>query len=79
MVSIGVHSTHSWIWTSEDNMIIAFHIITQRASSMGGRLIESNGMLLCVDCPCAVLAYIYLLLKSIRSRPEGVADFLVSS
>eukprot|EP00983_Pelagomonas_calceolata_P029837 933682-Pelagomonas_calceolata.AAC.1 len=62
-------------------MINAVHIITQRASSIrvGGRPIESYGMHLCVDCPCAVFDYIYLLFKSnIRSRPEGAADFLVS-
>eukprot|EP00983_Pelagomonas_calceolata_P035032 1095600-Pelagomonas_calceolata.AAC.1 len=46
MVSLGMHTTHSWIRTSEDNMINAVHIITQWASSIGGRLIESNGMLL---------------------------------
>eukprot|EP00983_Pelagomonas_calceolata_P025783 807825-Pelagomonas_calceolata.AAC.1 len=82
MVSVGVHTTHSWIWTSEDDMTNAVHIITgaQRASSMGGRHIESSGMLLCVDCPCAVFDYIYLLFKrNLRSRPEGVADSLVSN
>eukprot|EP00983_Pelagomonas_calceolata_P007653 248158-Pelagomonas_calceolata.AAC.1 len=52
MVSVGVHTTHSWTWTSED-MINAVHINTQRASSIGGRPIEYSGMLLCVDCPCA--------------------------
>eukprot|EP00983_Pelagomonas_calceolata_P031779 997307-Pelagomonas_calceolata.AAC.1 len=50
MVSVGVHTTHSWIWTSADNMIKAVYIVTQRASSIGGRPIESDGMLLCVDC-----------------------------
>eukprot|EP00983_Pelagomonas_calceolata_P043246 1138832-Pelagomonas_calceolata.AAC.1 len=68
-MSFGVHTTHSWIWTSEDSMINAVHIITQWASSIGGRTLESNGMLLCVDCPCK---------SNLRSRPEGVADFLVS-
>eukprot|EP00983_Pelagomonas_calceolata_P076467 1153430-Pelagomonas_calceolata.AAC.3 len=34
-------------------MIDAVHIITQRASSINGRPNGSNGMLLCVDCPCA--------------------------
>eukprot|EP00983_Pelagomonas_calceolata_P064632 1148212-Pelagomonas_calceolata.AAC.4 len=53
MVSVGVHTPHSWIWTSEDNMIDAVYIITQQASSIGGGPIESDGMLLCVDCPCA--------------------------
>eukprot|EP00983_Pelagomonas_calceolata_P005642 185162-Pelagomonas_calceolata.AAC.1 len=53
-------------------MIDAVHIITQRASSIGGRPIKSDGMLLCVDCPYAVFDYIYLLFKSnLRSRPEG--------
>eukprot|EP00983_Pelagomonas_calceolata_P009928 321782-Pelagomonas_calceolata.AAC.1 len=69
MVSVGVHTTHSWIWTSEDNLINAVHIITQRASSICGRPIESDGMLLCVNCPCA---------SNLRSRPEGVAGLLVS-
>eukprot|EP00983_Pelagomonas_calceolata_P031168 978834-Pelagomonas_calceolata.AAC.1 len=60
-------------------MINAAHIITQRVSSIGGRPIESDGMRLCVDCPCAVFDHIYLLSKSnLRSRPGGVADFLVS-
>eukprot|EP00983_Pelagomonas_calceolata_P055157 1144015-Pelagomonas_calceolata.AAC.2 len=53
MVSVAVHTTHSRIWTSEHNMINAVHIITQWASSISGRPIESNGKLLCVDCPCA--------------------------
>eukprot|EP00983_Pelagomonas_calceolata_P061258 1146753-Pelagomonas_calceolata.AAC.2 len=34
-------------------MINAVRIITQPASSIGGRSIETDGMLLCVDCPCA--------------------------
>eukprot|EP00983_Pelagomonas_calceolata_P033287 1042824-Pelagomonas_calceolata.AAC.1 len=60
-------------------MINAVHIIKQRASSIGGRPFESDGMLLRVDRPCAVFDYIYLFVKSnLRSRPEGVADFLVS-
>eukprot|EP00983_Pelagomonas_calceolata_P002776 92107-Pelagomonas_calceolata.AAC.1 len=60
-------------------MINAVHIITQRASSIGGRPTEPDGMLLCVDCPSAVFYYVYLLFKSnLRSRPEGVADFIVS-
>eukprot|EP00983_Pelagomonas_calceolata_P023441 738419-Pelagomonas_calceolata.AAC.1 len=79
MVSLGMHTTHSWIWTSKDSMINAVHIITQRSSSIGGRPIESNCMLLCVNCPCAVVDYIHLLFESdLRSRPEGLADFLVS-
>eukprot|EP00983_Pelagomonas_calceolata_P019415 610272-Pelagomonas_calceolata.AAC.1 len=79
MVSVGVHTAHSWIWTCEDDVINAVHIISQRASSIGGGPVESNGMLLCVDCPCAVFDYMYLLFEgNFRSRPEGVADFLVS-
>eukprot|EP00983_Pelagomonas_calceolata_P091661 1157574-Pelagomonas_calceolata.AAC.1 len=36
-------------------------------------------MLLCVNCHCAVFDYIYLLFNSnLRSKPERVADFLVS-
>eukprot|EP00983_Pelagomonas_calceolata_P026415 829582-Pelagomonas_calceolata.AAC.1 len=34
-------------------MINAAHINTQRASSISGRPIKSNGMLLCIDYTCA--------------------------
>eukprot|EP00983_Pelagomonas_calceolata_P014335 456517-Pelagomonas_calceolata.AAC.1 len=59
-------------------MINAVHVVTERTPFRGGRFVEFVGMLLCVDCPCAVFDYVYLLFEGdLRSRPEGVADFLV--
>eukprot|EP00983_Pelagomonas_calceolata_P019957 630865-Pelagomonas_calceolata.AAC.1 len=50
-------------------MINAIHVVTERTPFRGGRLVESVGTLLWVDCPFA---------SNLKSRPEGVADFLVS-
>eukprot|EP00983_Pelagomonas_calceolata_P014412 458882-Pelagomonas_calceolata.AAC.1 len=60
-------------------MRLMLYVVTEWRPIRGGRPVESNGMLLCVSCPCAVFDYMYLLSKSnLRSRPEGGADFLVS-
>eukprot|EP00983_Pelagomonas_calceolata_P021021 660412-Pelagomonas_calceolata.AAC.1 len=32
---VGVHTTHSWIWTSEDNMVHAIHVVESRHLSEG--------------------------------------------
>eukprot|EP00983_Pelagomonas_calceolata_P129533 1161615-Pelagomonas_calceolata.AAC.4 len=73
-MNISARMAEMLLRTTKDNVVNAVHIITQRASSIGGRPIESNGTLLCVDCPCADL----LLKSNLKNRPEGVADFLVS-
>eukprot|EP00983_Pelagomonas_calceolata_P031739 995688-Pelagomonas_calceolata.AAC.1 len=53
MVPVGMHPAHCWVWTT-DNTVNTVHIITKRASCLGGKPVGPDCMLLCVNCPCAI-------------------------